>query len=348
MEKIAICNAILIRLLKIRRQPTTGFALLGAHQTQSTSSRQPYVLLETKLHEISEIRSFTSVSVAAAEWENYEFIGQICVGCRMTFFYLTGARRLKWLESELTDRKVSGSKPTSASRLPLSRIEQPGSIPALVHPSGGMAARHRKGATAGRFFSILLSDSTLSRFFYLTGARRLKWLESELTDRKVSGSKPTSASRLPLSRIEQPGSIPALVHPSGGMAARHRKGATAGRFFSILLSDSTLSRWLLICSPSFATGLQMFHPQSRRHVNTEVKKRLQANCQARRTEQRPSDQRPGDIFRITFCKPIVKLGERNNGHLINDQYLLFSGSAKGFTDWLYRKEAESKGRSEES
>ncbi|KAG5452098.1 hypothetical protein CSKR_107924 [Clonorchis sinensis] len=31
------------------------------------------------------------------------------------------------------------------------------------------------------------------------------------------------------SRLEQPGSIPALVLPSGGMAVRHRKGATAER-----------------------------------------------------------------------------------------------------------------------
>ncbi|KER23880.1 hypothetical protein T265_08342 [Opisthorchis viverrini] len=53
-----------------------------------------------------------------------------------------------WLEREFTDR---GSNPASASRLPLSRIGQPGSIPALVLPSGGMAVRHRKGATAERF-----------------------------------------------------------------------------------------------------------------------------------------------------------------------------------------------------
>ncbi|KAG5446508.1 hypothetical protein CSKR_101471 [Clonorchis sinensis] len=59
---------------------------------------------------------------------------------------------LKWLEREFTDRKVRGSNPTSASRLPLSRLGQPGSISALVLPSGGMAARHRKGATAERFF----------------------------------------------------------------------------------------------------------------------------------------------------------------------------------------------------
>ncbi|KER25649.1 hypothetical protein T265_06938 [Opisthorchis viverrini] len=55
-----------------------------------------------------------------------------------------GVRWLKWLEREFTDRKVRGSKPTSASRLPLSRLRRPDSNPALVLPSGGMAARHRK------------------------------------------------------------------------------------------------------------------------------------------------------------------------------------------------------------
>ncbi|KAG5450540.1 hypothetical protein CSKR_101705 [Clonorchis sinensis] len=59
------------------------------------------------------------------------------------------------LERERTDRKVRGSNPASASRLPLSRLGQPGSIPALVLPSGGMAARHRKGATAERFFLLM-------------------------------------------------------------------------------------------------------------------------------------------------------------------------------------------------
>ncbi|KER21462.1 hypothetical protein T265_10223 [Opisthorchis viverrini] len=66
-----------------------------------------------------------------------------------------GARWPNWLEREFTDQKVHGLNPTSASRLPLSRLWQPGSIPALVQPSGGMAVRHRKGATAGRFFGCL-------------------------------------------------------------------------------------------------------------------------------------------------------------------------------------------------
>ncbi|KAG5450497.1 hypothetical protein CSKR_109095 [Clonorchis sinensis] len=65
------------------------------------------------------------------------------------------------LERERTDRKVRGSNPVSASRLPLSRLGQPGSIPALVLPSGGMAARHRKGATAD--WSTRLGNMSVQR-----------------------------------------------------------------------------------------------------------------------------------------------------------------------------------------
>ncbi|KAG5446483.1 hypothetical protein CSKR_114056 [Clonorchis sinensis] len=71
-----------------------------------------------------------------------------------------GARWPKWLEREFTDRQVRGSNPTSASRLLLSRLGQPGSIPALVQPSGSMAVRHRKGATAERFFYSTNEDQS--------------------------------------------------------------------------------------------------------------------------------------------------------------------------------------------
>ncbi|KER29480.1 hypothetical protein T265_13362, partial [Opisthorchis viverrini] len=63
-------------------------------------------------------------------------------------FASIGARWPKWLGANFPDRSVRGSNPTSASRLPLSRLGQPGSIPAFVRPSGSMAIRHRKGVTA--------------------------------------------------------------------------------------------------------------------------------------------------------------------------------------------------------
>ncbi|KAG5440999.1 hypothetical protein CSKR_114099 [Clonorchis sinensis] len=62
----------------------------------------------------------------------------------ITHYTTEGARWPKLLEREFTDRRVRGSNPTSASRLPLSRLGQPGSIPALVQPSDGTAVRHRK------------------------------------------------------------------------------------------------------------------------------------------------------------------------------------------------------------
>ncbi|KAG5454567.1 hypothetical protein CSKR_105468 [Clonorchis sinensis] len=89
-----------IKLMEILRQPTTGFALLGA------GSSVYFNILTT----------------------------HFCV--------LFGGEMAQRLEREFTDRKVRGSNPTSASRLPLSRLGQPGSTVALVLPSGGMAAGH--------------------------------------------------------------------------------------------------------------------------------------------------------------------------------------------------------------
>ncbi|KAG5444644.1 hypothetical protein CSKR_100752, partial [Clonorchis sinensis] len=65
---------------------------------------------------------------------------------------IEGGEMAQWLECELTDRKVRGSNPTSASRLSLSRLRQPDSISALVLPSGGMASNHQKDDTAERLF----------------------------------------------------------------------------------------------------------------------------------------------------------------------------------------------------
>ncbi|KAG5453399.1 hypothetical protein CSKR_110027 [Clonorchis sinensis] len=62
----------------------------------------------------------------------------------------------QWLERKFTDRKIRGSNPTFACQLPLSSLGQPGSIPALVLPSGGAAVRHRKGVTAERSFCSVL------------------------------------------------------------------------------------------------------------------------------------------------------------------------------------------------
>ncbi|KAG5452175.1 hypothetical protein CSKR_111495 [Clonorchis sinensis] len=50
-----------------------------------------------------------------------------------------------------------------------SRLGLPGSIPALMLPSGGMAARHRKGVTAERFSSetSVVRELKVSQILYL-------------------------------------------------------------------------------------------------------------------------------------------------------------------------------------
>ncbi|KAG5446845.1 hypothetical protein CSKR_101027 [Clonorchis sinensis] len=166
--------------------------------------------------------------------------------------------RAQWLERKFADRKVRGSNPTSTSRLSLFGLGQPGSILALLLPFDGMAVRHRKGATAEQQLEdsplMICTSSTDSespvRISRYQVTKCMWWgeipqrLERERTDRKVRGSNPASASRLPLSRLGQPGSIPALVLPSGGMAARHRKGATAERMYAILRSRNHKVRLL--------------------------------------------------------------------------------------------------------
>ncbi|KER22748.1 hypothetical protein T265_09229 [Opisthorchis viverrini] len=66
------------------------------------------------------------------------------------------------LEREFADQKVRGLNPTSASQHPLSRLEQPGSISALVLPSGDTVARHQKGVAAKRFLykSVFIKETT--------------------------------------------------------------------------------------------------------------------------------------------------------------------------------------------
>ncbi|KER33303.1 hypothetical protein T265_00802 [Opisthorchis viverrini] len=60
----------------------------------------------------------------------------------------------------------------------------------------------------------LALSRALPIFRKITITRWPKWLEREFTHQQVRGSNPTSASRFLLSRLGQPGSIPALVRPS--------------------------------------------------------------------------------------------------------------------------------------
>ncbi|KAG5441927.1 NADH dehydrogenase [ubiquinone] 1 alpha subcomplex assembly factor 5 [Clonorchis sinensis] len=90
-----------------------------------------------------------------------------------------------------------------------------------------------------------------------------QWLEREFTDRKIRSSNPTFASRLPLSRLGRPGSIPALVLPLGDLASRHQKGFTAERHRTyigkhIYLPSTVFSHSLIFCRTSVVCAAQ-FH-----------------------------------------------------------------------------------------
>ncbi|KER22968.1 hypothetical protein T265_09051 [Opisthorchis viverrini] len=93
-------------------------------------------------------------------------------------------------------------------------------------------------------------------------ARWPKWLEREFTDRKVRGSNPTSATRLPLSRLGQPASIPTVVLPSAGTAARHRKGATVERFLSFCAERKRDRLTRSTAVANFQIGLASIRPYS--------------------------------------------------------------------------------------
>ncbi|KER27516.1 hypothetical protein T265_05475 [Opisthorchis viverrini] len=92
----------------------------------------------------------SAFAIAAHVLRNYTILGapeKLCAtSCdrslnpgEHTEVHFIWARWPMWLEREFTDRKVLRTNPTPASRLPLSRLGQPGSIPALVLPSGDMA-----------------------------------------------------------------------------------------------------------------------------------------------------------------------------------------------------------------
>ncbi|KAG5455281.1 hypothetical protein CSKR_113441 [Clonorchis sinensis] len=132
-SKVFIDSCVNLVLARLRRAQNNCHALVATSQT--------------------DLQSFTFT-------QNSTFIDHQRGWKRPPVFILSlihpvGARCLKWIDREFTDRKVRGSNPTSASRLPLSRLGQPDSIPALVLPSGGTAARHRKGVTAEHLSSSL-------------------------------------------------------------------------------------------------------------------------------------------------------------------------------------------------
>ncbi|KER23037.1 hypothetical protein T265_08983 [Opisthorchis viverrini] len=141
-------------------------------------------------------------------------------------------------------------------------------------------------------------------------------VRARITNRKVRGSNPTSATRLPLSRLGQPGSIPALVLPSGGMAARHRKGATAERFFffvSVFMNDAAVMQkkaatkffnkgltalafgFMVLEITNGPTGIENNGRQVQQWCDCR-KREMQATTQHRLWSEQPKSKLPGNLI----------------------------------------------------
>ncbi|KAG5443279.1 hypothetical protein CSKR_106281 [Clonorchis sinensis] len=96
-------------------------------------------------------------------------------------------------------------------------------------------AGHPQYSSMGRLTTqkelVVKQEGKMDAIVFTETDKMARWLKREFTDRKVPGSNPISASRLPLSRLWQPGSILTLVSPSVGMADGHQKSASAERFY---------------------------------------------------------------------------------------------------------------------
>ncbi|KER31802.1 hypothetical protein T265_02033 [Opisthorchis viverrini] len=115
----------------------------------------------------------------------------------------------------------------------------------------GFESGHEKSASCGCDLSsrMRFASSSLctSEIWEMSGVM-VQWLEREVTDQKVRGSNPTSASRLLLSWLGQPGSIPALgwhgsCIPKGQLWGRLLKGKSQTNFYLeiIVVRESDIS-----------------------------------------------------------------------------------------------------------
>ncbi|KER21225.1 hypothetical protein T265_10387 [Opisthorchis viverrini] len=118
----------------VLHHPWLNSCQIGRYYINRFSDRTAIVLVD------SETSTVADEELASIDDEDQKLL---TIANRLNSYI--GARWLKWLERELTYRNLRVSNPTSASRLPLSRLGQPNSIPALVLPSGGMAVGHPKG-----------------------------------------------------------------------------------------------------------------------------------------------------------------------------------------------------------
>ncbi|KAG5442008.1 hypothetical protein CSKR_106950 [Clonorchis sinensis] len=142
-----------------------------------------------------------------------------------------------------------------------------------------------------------------------------------ITDRNVRGSNPAAAFLRSLTRLRTPGSVSAFMFPPDGMEARHRMCVTTEQkpinptSASVLIGAHQVARMCLLVVDQMAVDLfaelgnwlaNVSFPveeTSKHLLNCALTmsprlgtKCLQANCQARRTDQLPSDQPPGPTY----------------------------------------------------
>ncbi|KER29907.1 LOW QUALITY PROTEIN: hypothetical protein T265_13289 [Opisthorchis viverrini] len=99
-----IRNALLTRLLKIRRQPATGFALFGAYQAQSPSFRQPCVLLEIQRYFFGPV--VFMVPVLLGQWSLSNGL----------VHYASSSLTVPWFELGMRGKRVTATPPRLKKR----------------------------------------------------------------------------------------------------------------------------------------------------------------------------------------------------------------------------------------
>ncbi|KAG5450071.1 hypothetical protein CSKR_111214 [Clonorchis sinensis] len=127
-------ESLAVSVAEILRQPTTGFALLGVHQVGAVSEFQGRHLPAV----FTKMMSFGAINGSANKPTtiNLFFMGDstkslVCDIVQMNVLHKGHLMFQLWLERDFTDRKIRGSNPTSATRLPLSRLEKTGIFLAL-------------------------------------------------------------------------------------------------------------------------------------------------------------------------------------------------------------------------
>ncbi|KER26817.1 hypothetical protein T265_13932, partial [Opisthorchis viverrini] len=224
------------------REAEVGFEPRTLWSVNSRSNHLDHLAPEK--HCIAVVIREATQYVINVNYDNLE--SSLKQGSRFTTgFSFIQCEMTQWLQRKFTDRKVRGSNPASASQLSLSRLGQPGSITALVLPSNSMAARHRKGATAERSLFIFIFYPVLQwakkkhfRWSFILHTFQDNFVNKDFNCGLHLRALVCSLVKLAnermldptMSKLGQPGGIPTIILPSGGVEVRHQKVTVAERY----------------------------------------------------------------------------------------------------------------------